>query len=224
MVATLPGSTRSIASVRTSTPRSRQRAAVSCQRAGLAGEEHQVEAPPRRAVGRTRRPPPRIHRRSPPTVRTSPSSVTVPWSRLRASRCGSRPAHRYNDAARRHPWPILGACRESASRGHPRCPSTDDQQARRTAILTAATRLGRSGRSTGSRRRRSPRRPVSRYARCTATTRRSTTCTPRCFSSQVAELSASARRDTGADPAAAVAELMAGACRNMLRTRILPTR
>jgi AcrR family transcriptional regulator len=99
----------------------------------------------------------------------------------------------------------------------PALPLTSDQQVRRAAILTAATRLGRIraldrihareiAAEAGVALRTLYRYYPSKYHVYAAV-----------LQSQVAELGASARSGTGDDPVAAVAALMAGACRNMLR-------
>jgi TetR/AcrR family transcriptional regulator, cholesterol catabolism regulator len=102
-------------------------------------------------------------------------------------------------------------------RRSPALPSTSDQQARRTAILLAATRLGRAraidriraqeiAAEAGVALRTLYRYYPSKYHVYAAV-----------LQSQVAELGSSSRPSTGATPADAVAALMAGACRNMLR-------
>jgi AcrR family transcriptional regulator len=113
--------------------------------------------------------------------------------------------------------PILRDMVRIGERRPPALPSTSDQQARRAAILTAATRLGRIraldrihareiAAEAGVALRTLYRYYPSKYHVYAAV-----------LQSQVAELGASARSGTGDDPAAAVAALMAGACRNMLR-------
>ncbi|MDT5402619.1 MAG: TetR/AcrR family transcriptional regulator, cholesterol catabolism regulator [Mycobacterium sp.] len=113
--------------------------------------------------------------------------------------------------------PILRDMVRIGERRPPALPSTSDQQVRRAAILTAATRLGRIraldrihareiAAEAGVALRTLYRYYPSKYHVYAAV-----------LQSQVAELGASARSGTGDDPVAAVAALMAGACRNMLR-------
>jgi AcrR family transcriptional regulator len=113
--------------------------------------------------------------------------------------------------------PILGDMVRIGEQRPPALPSTSDQQARRAAILTAATRLGRIraldrihareiAAEAGVALRTLYRYYPSKYHVYAAV-----------LQSQEAELGASTRSGTGDDPAAAVAALMAGACRNMLR-------
>lgn len=113
--------------------------------------------------------------------------------------------------------PILGYMVRIGERRPPALPSTSDQQARRVAILTAATRLGRTraldrihareiAAEAGVALRTLYRYYPSKYHVFAAV-----------LQNQVTELGATARPQSGTGPAAAVAALMGGACRNMLR-------